>query len=401
MSRASETPPVRCAASLSTRNRTADAIAETLADVTSQLGGPATLALVFASPQHLDQLGEHVAELSDRLGTGQLAACTAESIVGGAREIEGGPALTLWAARLPCQPTTFRMTFRRTPEGGVIEGWPDEVLDGWSPGSALLILGDPYSFPADFLLERLNEDRPGTTVVGGMASAGSAPGENRLVAGSQVFSDGAVAIWLPGPVPLRTVVSQGCRPVGQPFVVTRAEQNVLLELGGRPALAQLKKVFDELPTREQQLFQRGLHVGRVVSEYRESFGAGDFLIRNVVGIDPRNGAVAVGDFIRPGQTVQFHLRDQETADDDLRQLLRVLATDSCVTPAGALLFTCNGRGTRLFAQPDHDAACVRAALGEIPVAGFFAAGELGPVGRENFMHGFTASLAVFTQSPTT
>jgi small ligand-binding sensory domain FIST len=163
-----------------------------------------------------------------------------------------------------------------------------------------------------------------------------------------------------------------------------------------PALSQLKKVFDELPNREKQLFQRGLHVGRVVSEYRESFEAGDFLVRNVLGIDPRNGSIVAGDFFRPGQTVQFHLRDHETADDDLKQLLRALANDSGVEPAGALLFTCNGRGTHLFPQPDHDAQCVARALGPIPAAGFFAAGELGPVGDANFMHGFTASIAVFT-----
>jgi len=231
-------------------------------------------------------------------------------------------------------------------------------------------------------------------VVGGMASSATQPGENRLFLGPRTHSTGAAAVLLRGDVRLKTVVSQGCRPIGRPLVVTKAERNVLIELGGKRALLQLKEIFDSLPTREQQLVQRGLHVGRVVNEYREQFELGDFLIRNVIGIDPNEGTIAIGDFFRPGQTVQFHIRDHETADDDLRQHLAA-ASQAGPTPAGALLFTCNGRGARLFGKPHHDATCVREAWGNIPLAGFFAAGEIGPVGNQNYMHGFTASLAVF------
>lgn len=386
-----------CAAHLSTAADAAAAATECGLEIRRRLGGPASLVFLFASPHHGEQLAAAAAILSSHLETDRVLGCTGESIVGGGREVEAERAVAVWAAVLPdVTLDAFPLVFTRTAEGGAIEGWPDEVLGEWPAGSALLILGDPFSFPADLLAERLNEDRPGVPLIGGMASGGNTPGETRLVLGGGVRTEGAVAVLLRGPAGLRSVVSQGCRPIGKPFVVTKTERNVLLELGGLPALTQLKKVFDELPNREKQLFQRGLHVGRVVSEYRESFEAGDFLVRNVLGIDPRNGSIVAGDFFRPGQTVQFHLRDHETADDDLKQLLRGLAQDPSVVPAGALIFTCNGRGTHLFPQPDHDAHCLAQAFGPIPAAGFFAAGELGPVGAANFMHGFTASIAVFT-----
>jgi small ligand-binding sensory domain FIST len=215
-----------------------------------------------------------------------------------------------------------------------------------------------------------------------------------LLLGRAAPREGAVAVMLYGPLRLRTIVSQGCRPIGTHFVITKAERNVIYELGGKPALLRLKEIFDTLPTHEQQLVQQGLHVGRVVSEYQDRFQQGDFLVRNVMGIDPDNGAIAIGDYVRAGQTVQFHIRDQQSADEELRQLLAAVHNDTS-SPDGALLFTCNGRGTRLFSQSDHDARLLQDVLGNIPLAGFFAAGELGPIGGKNFMHGFTASVALF------
>jgi small ligand-binding sensory domain FIST len=288
----------------------------------------------------------------------------------------------------------MHLQFERTPEGGALNGWPDQTAGDWPAGAFLILLGEPFTFPTDFLLERMNEDRPGVPVIGGMASAAHEPGGNRLIFGPRTVSEGAVAALVSGAVRLRTVVSQGCRPIGKPLVVTKAERNVIHELGGRPALVQLREIFDVLPTREQRLVQRALHVGRVVSEYQDRFEQGDFLVRNVVGIDSSTGAVAIGDYIRPGQTVQFHVRDQEAADAELQQLL---ASASRQTPAalGGLLFTCNGRGTRMFSQPHHDAEAISRACGQLPLAGFFAAGEIGPIGRQNFVHGFTASVALF------
>lgn len=188
------------------------------------------------------------------------------------------------------------------------------------------------------------------------------------------------------------VVSQGCRPIGEPMVITTAERNMIGGLGGVSALSKLRSVFAELPTRDQRLVQNGLHVGRVINEYQEKFEYGDFLIRNVVGIDSEAEIISIGDYVRPGQTVQFHVRDAESADAELDSLLSQHAGGLF---GSALLFTCNGRGMNLFPDPDHDAQLIRKNFGDIPTAGFFAAGEIGPVGQQNFMHGFTASLVLF------
>jgi small ligand-binding sensory domain FIST len=389
-------PAFRCASSLSTQPRWQDALEEAASAARQSLGDAADVGLLFISSHHAAAADEIAQQACDAIGTSNLLGCTGEAIAGTAREVEEDPALSLWLARWPAaRLTAMHLNFERTPEGGALKGWPDELAGEWPAGSFVIALGEPFSFPADFLLERMNEDRPEVAVIGGMASGGSQPGENRLLLGPTTHAEGAVALHVSGPVRLKTVVSQGCRPIGRPFVVTKAERNIIYELGGKPAMVQLREIFDTLPTREQRLVQRALHVGRVVSEYQERFEQGDFLVRNVIGIDANSGAIAIGDYIRPGQTVQFHIRDEEAADAELKQLLSAANKACTAPPAGALLFTCNGRGTRMFSEPHHDAAAVAGALGPIPLAGFFAQGELGPIGRQNFMHGFTASIGLF------
>jgi small ligand-binding sensory domain FIST len=230
-----------------------------------------------------------------------------------------------------------------------------------------------------------------------MASGVHGPGECRLLHSGGVADQGAVGVVLQGKLGLRSIVSQGCRPIGQHMVITRAEDNVIYELGGKPPLARLQELWNSLTPQEQRLFQRGLHVGRVLNEYRGDFQRGDFLVRNVLHLDRDSGGLAINDHVRVGQTVQFHVRDAESADEDLRALLQLDLNAHAKKPAGALVFSCNGRGTRLFAEPDHDARAVRAEAGPIPLAGFFAQGELGPVGGQNFIHGFTASVALFEE----
>ena len=266
-------------------------------------------------------------------------------------------------------------------------GWPSE-----EPGQvpAVLVLADPFTFPTDAFLERLQEDKPELAVVGGLASGSPAPGGNRLVVDDRVMTDGAVGAFLGAGVDVATVVSQGCRPIGEPLVITKAERNIVYELGGRPALERLQDVARALPEEERELLTHGVHLGRVIDESKTEFGRGDFLIRNVLGGDPSNGAIAVGELVEVGSTAQFQVRDAASADEDLRQLLTGRRAQ------GALLFTCNGRGTRLFGRPDHDAEVVVEGLSTPAVAGMFCAGELGPVGRKNFLHGFTASVVLFT-----
>jgi small ligand-binding sensory domain FIST len=234
-------------------------------------------------------------------------------------------------------------------------------------------------------------------VIGGMASVIHQAGDCRLLLDAAVHDQGAVGVVLHGPVGLRSIVSQGCRPIGKPFVVTKAQDNFILELGGRPAVDQLRELWESLTPQEQRLVQQGLHVGRVINEYQSDFQRGDFLVRNVIGVDRNRGAVVITDRVRVGQTVQFHVRDAQTADEDLHALLQLDLHAHEKRPAGALLFSCNGRGSRLFEEANHDARAVRAAAGPIPLAGFFAQGELGPVGGRNFIHGFTASVALFEE----
>jgi small ligand-binding sensory domain FIST len=389
---------MRFAAALSTQADTARAVEELCRDALAQLDGPADLAALFVSHQHGPEFDSLVGDIYQRIQPRALIGCTGESIVGVGREIEGAPAMALWLARLPnVRIVPFQLRFARTAEGGTFLGWPDELAAPWPAGAALLLLGEPFTFPADVLLERLNEDQPGVKVLGGMASGGWNPGQNRLFLNGLALEEGAVGAWLCGAVRVGSIVSQGCRPVGRPFVITKAERNVILELAGRPAMERLQEVFNDLSAEDQQRLRQGLHVGRVINEYQDRFGRGDFLIRNVIGADPNSGAIAVGDYVRAGQTVQFHLRDARTADEDLRELTGALKTDVGGQKVGALLFTCNGRGTRLFPEPHHDAAVLEEAFGSLPCAGLFAQGEIGPVGDKNFLHGFTASVALFTE----
>jgi small ligand-binding sensory domain FIST len=395
----SEKAPVACAAALSTTRDAEDAIAEVSAEVLNELGAAPDLALLFVSPHHLARFQSAVEQTSRELNAKHLLACSAESIVGTGTEVEQQPAIALWGAVIPeTKIVPMHLSYEQTIDGGSIQGWPDDLPDQWPDTSLLLVLADPFSFPADSLLGRINEDQPGAVIVGGNASAAHAAGGNRLAGAGSVWNHGAVAVHLRGGLRVRTVVSQGCRPIGNPFVITRAHGNVIQELGGRPAFERLKEVYDSLANRERRMLQQGLHLGRVVNEYQDRFEQGDFLVRNVIGLDESTGFIAVGDSIRVGQTVQFHVRDAETADADLRQLLARDAQNN-PPPAGALLFTCNGRGSRLFTEPNHDATAVAHAYStDLPVAGFFAAGEIGPVGGKNFLHGFTASIAFFERT---
>ncbi|HEX2064593.1 MAG TPA: FIST N-terminal domain-containing protein, partial [Acidimicrobiales bacterium] len=316
-----------------------------------------------------------------------LIGCAAVSVVGTAREVESEPGVSLFAGRVgPVAP--LRLETVEGPEGPAVVGWPSALP--FEP-SAVLLLADPFSFPAEVFHQDLSARHPGLPVVGGNASAAQSPGGNRMVIDGTVVQEGAVGALLGPGVGVDTVVSQGCRPIGQPYIVTKAERNVVYELAGEPALERLLRMARAGMSEEDvHLINQGLHLGQVIDERKAEFGRGDFLVRNVLGADQETGAIAVNDLVEVGGTVQFHVRDAATADEDLRQMLTGHEAD------GALLFTCNGRGARLFGSPDHDAAVLDDEVGA-PTAGFFAAGEFGPVGGRNFVHGFTASIALLRE----
>lgn len=352
------------------------------------------LAFLFITPQHARQLEEGAAAIAHDLDARFLIGCTAEGVIGGHREHEREPAVTLWAACLPgVEVEATHVRFDQTPDGNVLLGLPD-ISPQALPSATMFLLGEPFSFPPDLFIKRLAEDYPGLRVVGGMASGAQSPGENRLFLGPETCVDGAVAVTVSGELRIRTVVSQGCRPFGKSFVVTKTDRNFILELGGRPALEKVHELASELASADMALVQRGLHLGVAIDARKREHERGDFLVRNVVGVDQGRGALAITDFVRAGQTVQFHVRDAASASEDLKLLLERTASEGA-SPVGALMFSCNGRGQRLFEVPDHDAGTVSAQFDKLPLAGFFAAGELGPVGGQNFLHGFTASIALF------
>jgi small ligand-binding sensory domain FIST len=402
---------VRFASSLSTHPVTAQATGEVVGNVIELLGRHPDLAVLFVTRPHAGTLEDAAATVAQLLAPTVLLGCAAESVVGSQREVEQAPAVTLWAGltgpiapvRLWTEvgpdhpedsdeweldeaddddPSPGRPGPRRQ-----IAGWPSTI--GFDP-QGLLLLADPFSFPIDTLISGLHARNPGLPIIGGMASAAQGPGGNRLALGDEIYTDGAVGALLGPGVKLTSVVSQGCRPIGRPLSVTRAERNVIYELAGRPPLERLIQMArDGMSERDIELINQGLHVGIVIDEHKADFGRRDFLIRNVIGADRSNGAIAIGQAVEVGTTIQFHVRDADAADQDLHELLAERRAD------GALLFTCNGRGSRLFDRPDHDAGVIADLLANPPLAGFFAAGELGPVGGRNFVHGFTASIALF------
>jgi small ligand-binding sensory domain FIST len=382
---------MRCAAALSTMHNSEAALREVVDRLAEGFGGDsADLAVVFASMHHARILGKVGAELTAR-GLGRhVLGCTGETIIGEGSEVEGEPALSVWAIQLPgAELKPIRIDHED-------DGF--DALQGFAAGpDSILLLGDPFSFTPDPWLQKLSALAPGLRVMGGMASGSHSPDENRMLLDGQVFEDGAVAIALGGKVTIRTLVSQGCRPIGRPMIVTKVDRNLIRELGRRPSLEVLRELFDELPEDDQELVQSGLHIGRVINEYQDEFRRGDFLIRNVMGADD-TGGIAITDIVRVGQTVQFHVRDAQTADEDLRSMVETQRLDHPKAKVlGALLFSCNGRGTHLFPETDHDVGVLRARFGPIPIAGFFAMGEIGPIGGLNFVHGYTASVVIFEE----
>jgi small ligand-binding sensory domain FIST len=386
------------AAALSTVEPTARALDEVCATARDRLDSDPDLAFVFFSPHHADAAPSLARALQERLNPRCMIGCIGEAIVGTGLEVEHKAALSLWLGKLPAgvELESCHLTPQKTPDGLSLLGWPDGLVDGGSDPGTLLLLGDPFTFPAqEIFLPQVNDDYPGLRVHGGMASGMAGPGQTPLILGSEVYDVGAVGVLLRGPVGVRSVVSQGCRPIGEPLIVTKGQDNVILELGGEPPMTRLKAIYDTLPKHDQDLFQRGPHVGLAITEYRDRFSRGDFLVRNLFGVDRATGAMQITDRVRVGQTVQFHVRDAESADEDLRLLLKQELAAKPAKPQAALMFTCNGRGTRLFHEPNHDAAVLREEVGPIPLAGLFAAGELGPIGGRNFIHGFTASVVLF------
>ena len=359
------------------------------------LGGIApTLVCTFVCGPDPDTIEAAMERVSTLAGGATTLGCSAGGVIAGDQAVEASSAVSVWAAVLPRTTVrTFHLEVMRTPDSLAVVGLPERVEEA----DLCLLLGDPYSFPADGFVSRFNDTAAGLPVVGGMASGLLGPGGSRLLVDGRVVDRGAVGALLKGPVGAITVVSQGCRPIGPTMIVTKAEGNVVLELAGVPAITKLEEIVAALPADEQALASRGLHIGIAMDEYAEVHDRGDFLIRGVLGTDPERDGLVVGDLVEVGRTVRFQVRDAQAADDDLNALLSGSETlgGGPGLVQGALLFSCNGRGANLFPTADHDARIVSEHFARAPLAGFFAAGEIGPVGGRNYLHGFTASIVAF------
>ena len=382
---------------LSEADDTGRALAEVIESLRSQALDRVDLLVVVMTPQHVAAIDRVADELHAAFAPRVCMGSTAEGVIGVRREVQDAAGLAVLAASAPG--ARLKPFVIDQPDWRAIIDDPEQ-LAGYvgtdvAVPKAVLLIGDPFSTPMMHLLPSFNEALPGMPVIGGMASGAERPGGNRLLLDDMVRLQGAIGVAIGGEIQIDTTVSQGCRPIDKPYVITRSKRHVLLELGGRDPMHVITDVVEGLDEQDRELVRaNGLMVGRVINEYKARFGRGDFLIRNLLRSEKQGGHLAINDTnVRVGQTIQFHIRDKATAVEDFTMLLE--AQKVFGPAAGALLFTCNGRGRNLFELPNADADMVADALGEIPLAGFFAAGEIGPVAEQNFLHGHTACLVVF------
>lgn len=374
---------MKWASSVSTAPAFDAALAEAVDSVRADLDGlEPDLLLAFVSPHHEEAYLSVGESLRRAFPEALLLGCSARSVIGGGQEVEEAPGLALVAAQLPgVRLHPFHLAGEPLPAVAV------------PPASDFLLLADPFSIDTEELVRTLDTRFPGRTKLGGLASGASTSGRNVLYLGRGSARAGCVGVALEGEVRIETVVAQGCRPVGQPMFVTRCEGDLLFELDGRPPMEILGELYAGADPRERSLFEGSLFLGIEMRPARSAYGHGDYLIRNLVGADADTGALHVAAWLRERQVVQFHLRDARTAAEDLRERLARCASDG--PPAGALLFSCLGRGRHLYGIADHDVGALRQRVGDVPVGGFFCNGEIGPVEGQTFLHGYTSAFGLF------
>ena len=375
------------------------AVEEALESIAVDLQGEAPdLILMFVYSSQTDQYPAMAKAIAECYPDVALVGCSAAGVVGGGHEIEHEPALSLTAAVLPgVQVEVFHLLPNEMELlGDVPLMWRRRF--GLEPAAepSFVLFADPFTCDTNLLIRALDDSYAASPKVGGLASGGRSPGETQLFAGGEIHSVGAVGLVLRGNIVMDTIVAQGCRPIGAPLFVTWAENNVLCQLEGRRATEVLSELYDSLSLDDQKLFRRSLHLGVVMQEGEQEYSHGDFLIRNVIGMDPESGILAVGEQLENGQVVQFHVRDAKTSASDLEAMLSRCKQDlGTASPEGALLFSCLGRGESLYGIADHDTNLIASSLGNLPIGGFFCSGEIGPVGGRSFLHGYTSSIAVF------
>ncbi|MEQ9367891.1 MAG: FIST C-terminal domain-containing protein [Coleofasciculus chthonoplastes F3-SA18-01] len=409
---------------LSTRPSLETAIAEVVERLEQSLSMPADLGLVFISSAYASEYSRLMPLLQERLSVPVIIGCGGGGVIGmnaqgQPQEIEAEPALSISLASMPeVSVRAFHIPGSDLPD---LDSSPSTWVDliGVSPQDQphFILLADPFSSKINDLLQGLDFAYPGSVKVGGLASASAMGVQSGLFyrdperySGGTLHREGTIGVALSGNVVLDPIVSQGCRPIGQPYQITKGERNIVLELAdsngmsfseveSQPPLAVLRDVIQNLSESDRELAQHSLFIGIARDEFKQSLGQGDFLIRNLLGVDPRLGAIAIGDRVRPGQRIQFHLRDARTSEEDLELLLQNYQNQVNSTPetAGALMFSCLGRGQGLYGKPDFDSQLLCRYINNISVGGFFCNGEIGPVGGRTFLHGYTSVFGICRQ----
>ena len=389
---------MKWASAISEQSEMDGALRECADSIRSQLGESPQLAVAFVSPHYQPDYERVGPMLGELLGSEHTFGCSGGGIIGAGLEVEQRPAVSVTAATLPgVDIEAFHLEGEKLPD---LDAGPDKwremvgVPEGREPH--FVLLADPFSFPVQNLIMGLDFAFPRAAKIGGLASGAQRPGDNALFLDGSVHGSGAIGLALHGNITVDTVVAQGCRPIGQSMRITSSHRNVLTELDGQPPMAVLQDLFRSLSERDRQLMGHSLFLGVVMDELLDSPVQGDFLIRNVVGMDQRTGSLAIGEMLKEGQLVQFHLRDAETSAQDLTFVLERYAADNRENEVpGALLFSCLGRGEYLYGRPNHDTEIFREKLGQVPLGGFFCNGEIGPVGGTTFLHGYTSSFGLF------
>ncbi len=378
--------------------QTIDEMCEQLLD---ELGQEPDLVIAFVSQHYARSYEKIPGYIKDKLNPKAFIGCSAGGLIGAGEEVEHERGISLAGAVLPgVKLSGFHVFNEQLPDGDAPPSeWEKIVGVESSSEPSFILLPDPFSFRIETMVQGLDYAFANSVKVGGLASGANEPGKNALFLNEDVYTEGMVALAVSGNIIVDTVVAQGCRPIGKPLTVTACQGNILLELDGEQAIKKLKSVLEDLAPKDQELARNSLFLGVVMDEFKTDFKCGDFLIRNLVGLVPEAGAIVVGELLRQGRTVQFHLRDAATSSDDLRAMLKNYCDRSKLSapgakPEGALLFSCLGRGKYLYGSKNHDSDSFREYLGEIPLAGFFCNGEIGPVGGTTFLHGYTSSFGL-------
>ncbi|MBT5258804.1 MAG: hypothetical protein HOL75_07885 [Nitrospina sp.] len=390
---------MKWASYLSTKDNIEACIDESIEAIRKQMGGDSVhLTVIFVSPQFKDKYNVIPELIRERMDPGRFLGCSGGGIIGGGKEAEQQPAFSITCANLPDVEIQdiYSDTMTLPDQDTSPNVWREWLGVSVEKKPSFIFLADPFSFRGEEFLSGVDFAYPNSGKVGGLASGAQMKGENALYLDDKIHRSGLVGIALSGNIGMDTIVAQGCRPIGEPVKISKCNNTLLTGMDGQPPLDLLQKIHEELDEKDQSLLQTSLFLGIEMDPLKDNPQQGDFLIRNIMAADKESGGIQVGAMLREGQLVQFHLRDKDMSAEDLRLVLnRYKTKEHSEKASGALLFSCLGRGQYLYEKLNHDSDMFRDQLGDIPLGGFFCNGEIGPVGKTTFLHGYTSSFGIF------